>query len=68
MVIIEIFSCNACMTTYNDGAYLSIRISKEIISSKEMLDVLVSKYMHEELELMYQNVRSSFTLFFYYYF
>ncbi|OXA63003.1 uncharacterized protein LOC110863178 isoform X2 [Folsomia candida] len=47
--------CNACMTTYNDGAYLSIRISKEIISSKEMLDVLVSKYMHEELELMYQN-------------
>lgn len=44
------------MTTYQNGGYFSIRLSKEIISSKELLDVLVKKYMHDELELLYQDV------------
>jgi len=47
--------CNVCMLTYVEGGNFSIRVSKEIIATKDLLDSLVHRYMHEELETMYQN-------------
>lgn len=46
------------MTTYADYGYFSMRVSKDIISSQEQLDELVHKYMHEELDNMYNDVCS----------
>jgi hypothetical protein len=48
---------NACVTTYEDRAHFTVRVSKEVLPSQEMLDTLLNKYIPEELESLYQQVR-----------
>ncbi|CAG7785077.1 unnamed protein product [Allacma fusca] len=44
---------NACITTYGDGACFSLRVSKEVLPTQELLDLLLNKYLHEELDKLY---------------
>ena len=47
---------NACVTTYGDGACFSLRVSKEVIPTQELLEQLLNKYLHEELDVLYTKV------------
>jgi len=49
---------NACVTTYEEKAHFAMRVSREVLPNQESLDLLINKYIHEELESMYQLVSS----------
>jgi len=46
---------NACVATYKDTAQFTVRVSKEILPSQEMVDLLLNKYIHEELDALYHQ-------------
>lgn len=57
---------NVAATTYADKAFVAVRVSKEFIPSQELLDQLLEKYMHEELDNFYMEVSSKVTFNIYY--
>jgi hypothetical protein len=46
---------NAAFTTYAGEVHASIRVSKELFPTQEVLDQLLKKYLHEELEDFYSK-------------